>query len=292
MQLDERIATLASTLAADNEPDAHHPVRKFAAIDAEMKFVEKALAGQPMSEQHVNIMAEECCVEPAVIVHTVKVKVYKGRNVLSRDTLKGDLKVSGKKVAVDLFVRQRLGLADVTKRLKSGREKTYPATVRKLHLIQALALLGIATGKKNREVTEAHVPKLIQMIFDTAHLSVSAGSLIPVTVHLPTAGAAQADAEEADVDPEVAAEAELSDDEDPSDDDDSDIEPGDTEEEVGEEEEVEEDERIGDNGDIDKGEEVAGEESDLASRLEAVVTVGAGVRRGCRLRKRKQHPGE
>ena len=35
-----------SVRAADNEPDAHHPVRKFAAIDAEMKFVEKALAGK------------------------------------------------------------------------------------------------------------------------------------------------------------------------------------------------------------------------------------------------------
>lgn len=246
------------------------------AIDADMKFVEKELAGNPMSERHVGIMATACCVDAAVIVHTVKVKVYKGRNVLSRDTLKDDLKESGKKTVVNDFVRQRLGLADVTKRLKSGGVKTYPATVRKLHLVQALSLLGVATGKKNRELTEAHVPKLMQMIFDKAQLSVSAGSLVPasaVGAAAGTTGAAQADAGIADVDPEVAAEAELSDEEDRSDDDDgdSDDQPGETAEEAGEEED---------------------EEIHLADRLEAAVTVGAGVRRGTRLRKRKGHPGE
>jgi hypothetical protein len=75
---------------------------------------------------------------------------------------------------------------------------------------------------------------------DKAHLFVSAGSLVPV--HLP-----------ADVDPDGAAEADLS----------------------------------GEEREVDDASEVHAEVPQRA-QLEAAVTAGAGIRRGCRLRKRKR----
>jgi hypothetical protein len=273
MQLDERIAAFPSTPEADNGPDAHHPVRKFADMDEEMGFVKNASKGQPMSEKHAVIMAQELCVESTVIQYHMKVAVFKVERKTDRNALKDDVKESGKKIAVVDYVRLSLGLASVTRVLKSGVSESSPATVKKSHLLEALLRLGVSTGKKNREVTEADSPTLMLMLIDKAGLSTSVTVLADAALAVAPALAdavpanpapASAAAASADVDPEVAAEAELSDD--------------DVVSETGPDD--------GEEVDEDDQEDELEEELDLATRLEAAVTEGACVRRGGRLRKR------
>lgn len=197
MRLDERLALAASTALKDNAPDAHHPVKKFAEMDAEMNFVEMACAGVPMSKKHTEV-----------------------------------LKGSGKKALIKAFVRKTLCLADVTRTLKSGKKKTRPATVNRVHLLQTLVVLGVSTGKKNREVTEAHVPKLMQFVYEKANLSTTAPPAaappLATTVELPA------------VAPDVAAEAELSEDDEVSDDElpDDEVDNNDNDEEKEDDEDV------------------------------------------------------
>lgn len=267
MRLDERIAatTRIAETSIDNLPDAHHPVRKFADIDNEMRFVQKAGKGEHMSEWNVTSMARELCVEEAVVHHHMKVAVFKDQRKASRDVLKKDQIDNGKKRIVGDYTRAKLGLAPVTKLLKSGVMKTRLATVNKTHLLQALALLGIGTGKKNREVTEAHVPKLIQMIFDKANLSTAAAMESPGKDELALDGGLD------EVDREIAEEAELSDDDIADEEDDDGV--GDDEEDI-EEEDVRE-EGMDDQLEVRL--------ADIASRLEEAV--GAGVGRVQRIRK-------